>query len=199
MEFFSSLGKITTMKKIFTLALALCAVTYFASAQVQPGIKAGVNIYSLGGDDVDVNSTVGLHFGGLAHIHMSEVLALQPELVFSMQGAKAADNDDARLNLNYLNIPVLLQYMFGDGFRVQAGPQIGFLLSAKQKLDDTSVDVKDGFKSIDFSIPVGISYKRASGFGVDLRYAFGVSNINDGDDKITNGGLQFGVFYQFGQ
>ncbi len=187
------------MKKIFTLALALCAVTYFASAQVQPGIKAGVNIYSLVGDDVDVNSTVGLHFGGLAHIHMSEVLALQPELVFSMQGAKAADNDDARLNLNYLNIPVLLQYMFGDGFRVQAGPQIGFLLSAKQKLDDTSVDVKDGFKSIDFSIPVGISYKRASGFGVDLRYAFGVSNINDGDDKITNGGLQFGVFYQFGQ
>lgn len=185
------------MKKVFTVLLALSTVSFFATAQIQPGIKAGVNVYSLGGDGVDVNSKVGMHFGGLAHIHMSDVLALQPEIVFSMQGAKDPDDDDNKLNLNYLNIPVLLQYMFGDGFRVQAGPQIGFLLSAKQKVGSTSVDVKEGFNSIDFSIPVGISYKRASGFGVDLRYAFGVSNINDGSDKITNGGLQFGVFYQF--
>ncbi len=189
------------MKKIFTFLVALSTVSYFASAQVDPGIKAGMNIYTLAGDGIDVHSKVGLHIGGLAHIHLSDAFALQPEVVYSMQGAKSRnDGDDNRLHLNYLNIPVLVQYMFGDGFRVQAGPQFGILLSAKQKFDDTSVDVKEGVNSIDFSIPVGLSYKRPSGFGVDLRYAFGLSNVSEDDDeKITNSGLQLGVFYQFGE
>ena len=34
------------------------------------------------------------------------------------------------LRLNYINVPVL-QYMFGDGFRLQTGPQLGILTNAK--------------------------------------------------------------------
>jgi hypothetical protein len=180
-------------KLIGVLAFALIAGS--ATAQHNNfGIKGGLNYYTLIGDNTSgVDSKLGAHFGIISHIHLANQWALQPELIFSMQGAEFGN---AKLNLNYVNVPLLFQYMFDNGFRIQAGPQVGFLLSAK--LEDE--DVKDLFKTIDFGAAVGASYVHTpSGFGVDLRYNIGLSNINDGGPGDTqNKGIQFGVFYLFG-
>lgn len=186
------------MKLHLTTLMAVFLMTVSAFGQVNVGLKGGLNLYNLHGDNVEADMKAGLHLGALAHIHLSEQWALQPELVFSMQGAKSNDADDAKINLNYLNVPLLFQYMFDNGFRLQAGPQLGFLLSAKTKSDGDSFDVKDSFNSIDLSIPVGVGYVTPSGFGIDARYAFGLSNISEEDDAdLTNGGFQIGVFYLF--
>jgi hypothetical protein len=57
----------------------------------------------------------------------------------------------------------------------------------------------DAFKSTAFSLPVGIGYLTTSGLGVDARYVFGLSNINDNDNgtSIHSNVFQFGIFYQF--
>jgi len=95
-------------------------------------------------------------------------------------------------------VPVLLQYMFENGFRVEGGPQMGFLISARTKVSNTSTDNK-GFKSTAFSIPIGVGYLTTSGVGFDARYVFGLSNINDNDNgpTIQSNVFQFGIFYQF--
>jgi hypothetical protein len=187
------------MKLSVIAVLAFVLMTVCANAQVNFGIKGGLNFYNLKGDDIEADSKVGLHLGALAHIHLSETWAIQPELVFSGQGAEADDSgDDVKLALNYLNAPLMFQYMFDNGFRLQAGPQLGFLLSAKAKSEGNSTDVKDNFNSIDLSLPIGVGYISPSGFGVDARYAFGLSNVNENDDsEIMNSGFQLGVFYQF--
>src|SRR6478752_6938197 len=119
------------MKKLFLFVLTVTLSTFlFAQGDTKFGLKGGLNIAtttnSSGGSR---DNKVGFHLGGLAHIHITPQFALQPEVVYSSQGAKyTISNGEHQLNLNYINIPVLLQYMFGNGFRLQTGPQLGFLV-----------------------------------------------------------------------
>lgn len=170
------------------------------SQEVNIGIKGGLNAYTLGGDNTDdIKTKLGFNLGLLGHIHVSDRFGLQPELVYSTQGAASDDGSNIDLNLSYINVPVLIQYMYDNGFRIQAGPQIGFLTSAKAKGEGASVDIKDSFKTLDVALSVGASYVHpASGFGVDARYNYGLSNVNDSSGSESfNRGFQIGVFYLF--
>ena len=79
------------MKKVILFALAI-VVTQLLNAQrsnVEWGIKGGVNAANLSIElSFNSESRIGLHLGGLAHIHLSEHFALQPELMVSGQGGK---------------------------------------------------------------------------------------------------------------
>jgi hypothetical protein len=188
------------------LSAALIAIVFATAVQAQHvniGIKAGLNLYNIkNNNDVKYDMKPGLHAGLLGHIHLSKNFAIQPELLFSGQGAKyEAGGIESKLNLNYLNVPILFQYMFDNGFRFEAGPQVGFLLTAKADNGTTETDVKENLKPIDVGLGLGIGYIHVpSGFGVDARYNLGLSNINDDDNtavKSNNRGFQLGVFYQF--
>lgn len=185
------------MKKY--IIIILVAMFHMAQAQhVNVGVKLGLNSYSIQNDNIDYDPAVNFHLGLLGHIHLDRQLALQPELVYSNQGAVAPSG--AKLTLSYLNIPVLFQYMFDNGFRLQAGPQVGFLMSAKSKLNSSESDLKKDLTSTDVAIAAGIGYVHPpSGIGFDVRYNFGVSNINKNSTvQSMNNGLQFGLFYLFG-
>jgi Outer membrane protein beta-barrel domain len=192
------------MKFLIVLITAVL-ISCVASAQhgnspkghVNLGIKGGINLYNVYNDDnTNYEQITGYYFGLLGHIHLSSQWAVQPELVYSRQGAK---NGGTNYNLDYINVPVLLQYMFDNGFRLQAGPQLGLLVSAKSEINNESTDVKDNFKPFELAFGLGASYVHPpTGFGVDARYNFGLNNINDsGTVNSYNRGLQVGVFYLF--
>ena len=189
------------MKKTIILA-ATVLFAFGANAQVKAhfGIKAGMNASELHGegDNDNAKTKIGFHAGGLAHIHGNSNWAFQPEVIYSLEGAKYdVAGVDGNINLSYLNVPLLAQYMFDNGFRIQAGPQIGFLMSAKAKTDNNSVDVKDGYKSTAISLPVGVGYLTTSGLGFDARYVFGLTDINENGTGVKGNTFQFGLFYQF--
>lgn len=189
------------MKIYLTVIVFFLLVGNSVHAQeVNIGIKGGLNAYTLGGDNTDdIKTKLGFNLGLLGHIHLSDRFGLQPELVYSTQGAASDDGSNIDLNLSYINVPVLIQYMYDNGFRIQAGPQIGFLTSAKAKGEGASVDIKDSFKTLDVALSVGASYVHpASGLGVDARYNYGLSNVNDSSGSESfNRGFQIGVFYLF--
>jgi hypothetical protein len=174
-------------------------VSYFVKAQpVQFGIKGGLNVASVHDNATpNLKSRVSAHAGGLAHIHLSKEFALQPELLFSGQGFIVDAATDQYYKLNYLNLPVLLQFMTQSGFRIETGPQLGVLLSAKYKIASTEDDIKDVFKPVDFAWAFGLGYLTKSGFGVDARYNLGISKIYENSNDVTNRVFQLGVFYQF--
>ena len=188
------------MKKFSLLAVAVCAAIITKAQHPHWGVKGGINISDINverGSDPDTR--VGIHLGGLAHIHLSKHFAVQPELMYSNQGAERRDNrNDYKTKLHYINIPVLLQFMTGSGFRLQTGPQFGVLMGAKYKVNDTETDIDDNYKTPDFSWSFGASYVTRKGLGFDARYNHGLSNINDnpGND-YRNRVVQLGVFYQF--
>ncbi len=191
------------MKFYFTVAMATILMTGSSFAQhANIGFKAGLNSYNINNSSSSTyDSKLGFHVGMIGHIHLSKQLAFQPEIVYSSQGAKYTFlGTQTTVNLDYINIPLMLQYMFDNGFRLQAGPQVGFLASAKSKTNNSNTDIKSNIKGIDLALGLGIGYiDTKSGFGVDARYNLGLSNINENtSSKSTNDGFQFGVFYLLG-
>src|SRR5512135_3364883 len=131
------------MKKLVLLALTAASFAS-ANAQVNFGIKAGANFATLTGSGVsNVSTLTDFHGGGFAHIPLFNTFYLQPEIMYSGEGAKTTESGmDFTLNQGYLNVPVLFQYRHSSGFLAETGPQIGFLLSAKVKSGGQSEDVK---------------------------------------------------------
>ena len=188
------------MKKVLLIAcVALFGFT--ANSQgVKLGAKAGVNIASLNGDDVDdLDGRTSFHIGAAAEISISEKFSVQPELLYSAQGAKESfDGDEIKLNVDYLNIPVLAKFYVAEGFSVEAGPQVGLLLSAKAKFGDEEEDLKDDLKGIDFGANLGLGYKLESGLNFSAKYILGLANISDdSDDEVKNSIIQVSVGYFF--
>ena len=195
-EFILKSTKINVMKALCAMVLAVVFIGLTAGAQTNFGLKAGYNSSSVQiSDGADFDSKSGFHVGGLAHIHVSEHFAVQPELVYSTQGGKIAD--DNTLDLDYINVPVLLQYMINDGFRLQTGPQVGFLVSAEREIGNLEIDVDDTYNSVDFSWSFGAGYLTSIGLGFDVRYNLGLNNISDDSDfEAKNRVFQVGLFYQ---
>jgi hypothetical protein len=182
------------------IILMLCACT--AGAQyVNIGIKGGLNLYNIkNSNGAKYDTKAGLNAGLIGHIHLDRQFAIQPEVVYSSQGAKYTTvGIETKLNLGYINVPVLIQYMFDNGFRIEAGPQVGFLISAKSETNNINIDVKNNLQSVDFGLGAGLSYVNPStGFSIDGRYNLGLSNINESSSvKSTNKGFQLGIFYLF--
>lgn len=189
------------MKKT-VLALCLVGSYCIGHAQAHPdfGIKAGLNIASLSSsDNTNFKSKASFHLGGLVHIHVSRYFAVQPEVVYSEQGAKVTTgNMESKYKFNYVNIPVLLQYLAGNGFRLETGPQLGLLTSAHTETGNVEVNVKSDINSTDFSWAFGAGYLSHTRLGFDARYNVGISDISkSGSTKLRNNVVQLGIFYQF--
>lgn len=191
------------MKRLFFLA-AFVTAAMFSNAQIKFGVKAGANFYKFSGDDADFAGVspklkVGFAGGGMVNIPVNSTFSVQPELLYSMEGTKYEEGGDKLLyKTDYINVPVLFQYN-SSGFYAETGPQVGFLASAKISDGDNSEDVKDSFKSINFSWAIGLGYKMSSGFGIGARYNLGLANVIDSDEaNIKLGGFHVGVFYLFG-
>jgi len=195
------------MKLYLLVALAVILIPGKSNAQQvhigEPhfGIKGGLNLYNIHNDNgANYDTRTSFNLGLLAHFHLNKVFAVQPELVYSQQGAKFNDAGvETTLKLGYINVPIMLQYMFDNGFRFEAGPQVGFLTSAKAVTGKTSVDFKDNLNTVDFALGIGAGYiNPPTGFGVDARYNLGLTNINKNSSVTSmNRGFQLGVFYQF--
>jgi hypothetical protein len=191
------------MKKLFVLVLTT-GVFFTASAQIQFGVKAGTNFATLAGAGSEGATTkVDFHGGGFARIPLVNSFFLQPELVYSRQGAKAtSDGYVININQSYLNIPVLAKWQHSSGFYGETGPQLGFLLAANVSAGGSSQDVRSSYKSTDFSWAFGVGYKLPLiSAGIDARYNVGLSNIAAQEVSgypVRNSVFQLGVFYVFG-
>ena len=192
------------MKKL--LLVAAVAVFGFSSVNAQEvtfGAKAGLNLASISGDETSgLDSRTAFHVGAVAEIAISDQFSVQPELMYSAQGFKESfDGVDIDFNVDYINLPIMAKYYVAEGFSLEAGPQVGFLMSAKAKADGEEEDLKDFVKGIDFGANVGVGYKMESGLNFGARYNLGLSNVNDGegsdDFKNQNSVIQVSVGYFF--
>jgi opacity protein-like surface antigen len=202
------------MKKIILTAVAVFGFAFANAQEVKFGVKGGINLSTLTGDVEDASSKVGFQAGGFAEIKLTEEFSIQPEILYSLQGAKGDQSgfgysSKSTLNLSYLNIPVMFKYYVAEKFSFEAGPQIGFLLSAKEDVKVSAygesasekIDVKDNLKSIDFGVNFGAGYDFTENISAGVRYNLGLSNIadfGDGDNtKFRNSVFSLSVGYKF--
>jgi hypothetical protein len=187
------------MKKLITAVFLLITATGFTQT-FQLGIKGGVNISNFTGGDfknLDKKSLVGFHGGGFITFFLGDHLGIQPEVLFSSQGAKLENaGNKENLKVSYINVPVLLKYRFTGGFYLEAGPQIGF----KVNENTDNQQIGDFAKSTDLSIAGGLGFHSSMGLGIGARYTAGLSKVGDFttanfDPDFKNGVLQISLFY----
>ena len=184
------------MKKIFLTAAAVFAISFANAQDVKYGVKGGLSFSSI--SQTGASTLTSIHLGGFAEIKISDKFAVQPELLYSAQGAKFSFlGVSVSQNLNYINIPVMAKYYVADAFSLEAGPQLGFLMSAK-------FDGKDNKKylnSTDFGLNLGAGYDLNEQMSLGLRYNIGLSDIEKdlmaGESGSTNSSLQLSFGYKF--
>lgn len=190
------------MKKLFlaVVAMMVSAATFaqneVGQLTIQP--KVGVSIANIT-DAVGADPRIGLAAGAEFEYGLTDNIGLSAGVLYSMQGAKTTEEGvDCTLKLDYLNVPILANFYVAKGFAVKLGVQPGFKLSSKAKAKGSGASVEldvDGIKSVDLSIPVGVSYQYQN-IVFDARYNWGVTKIID-DADTKHSVFQITVGYKF--
>ncbi len=179
------------MKKV-TLALVLVVITSaaaWAQASVALGVKGGLNFANINTNSVSAayNSRTGYHAGAFVNIKLTKI-AIQPEVIYSVQGADAASGN---YELGYINVPILLKFYLIGGLNLQAGPQFGFLSSATSG----GVDIKNLVESSETSVALGAGFD-ISKFVIDARYNLGLSDVDKSSTEAKNQVFQLSVGFK---
>lgn len=178
------------MKSKLTVLIAFCLFSTVGFAQFSLGIKAGANIGKIDGKSFEDEFEYGYLLGAFLELGKGR-LTIQPEVVFSQTQAKvdsnfkviyqgafnSAYNDE--IKLNYLSVPVVLNYKLGSLLSIHAGPQFGILMDNNKTLFQNG---QDAFDKGELSLLGGAQLK-FSKIRVTGRYVVGLNNINDFDEK----------------
>ena len=232
------------MKKFIMMA-ALMVVAVSANAQFEPGTfsiqpKLGANISwlsntpnmaldNLGNKKIELDKSpiAGALVGVEAEYQLANMFSLAAGLNFSMQGSGWSDFDekisdvkieikDNKMNLSYINVPVVANVYLFKGFAIKAGVQVGFLVGANYEVTATYRDdkasqnlstkfdqsIKDECKKVDLSIPIGVSYQVPTiPIVIDARYNLGLTKVikesEEGYKDLKNNVIQLTVGYKF--
>lgn len=191
------------MKKLFLVAaMTVAALSVNAQSKVKPGTwsiqpKAGVTITSITNMDGygtdDANVYVGATIGGEVEYQVDNRFSVAAGVGYIMQGKQWADVtyngtkvEDNKVELGYINVPIVANFYAFKGLAFKAGVQFAFLTNAKEKYTITSGgtensvshDMKDACSTFDFSIPVGVSYEFDNHIVIDARYNIGITKVN---------------------
>lgn len=198
------------MKKFLASALMLLAASTATFAQhavgsftLQP--KVGMNVASLTKSD-NFDSRIGVAAGLEGEYQVSDIFSLSVGAIYSQQGNKIdksilGQNFKYTNKLDYVNVPVMANVYVVPGLAVKVGVQPGFNVNSKGKAVATTIagsgdkTVDLDAKSVDFSIPVGLSYEY-KGVVLDARYNWGVTKVWDNSDA-KNSVFQITLGYKF--
>jgi hypothetical protein len=195
-----------------------------ATEKFHLSIDGALNLSSLENPGLGKNIP-GVNFGLGTHLKLGEKWFLEVDFKpLSQKGAKSVNpivlipsdivTSNTNLKLNYIDVPVLLQYKLGSKLFIATGPQISFLTSASQDSEGASSgsnisskqETKSLFNNIDYSIAAELRYSlsfKRKGTKVDVdafaRYSYGLSEIFKdsavGSARTSN--IQFGLSFPF--
>jgi opacity protein-like surface antigen len=217
------------MLRIFHLFIALTVLqtavaqekskTEGKQSSVHLGLRAGFNGsvttsgFGITSSYRDPSIKAGTFVGVFVSIPISSQFSFQPELSYSGEGSlqdiKISDASGNRYvlalttQLQFLNLPLLIQYNKGHGFYAETGPQPGFLLKAQVTQEfpaPAQAPAKiQGTNNTTLSWLAGLGYNFRSGLGVGLRYSLGMTSYFDvpgiTDQKVNT--IQLGLQYRF--
>lgn len=187
--------------KLATLALAVFIITASNAQTFHLGVKGGANLNKITGQSFKDEFSYGYHLGAFTEIGLGKRFSIQPEVVFNQisQDTSSSFNDvyknvltnGTKAKLNYLSIPVLLNVKLSNFVALQAGPQFSII---KDKSKTMVENGKSAFKEGDLSMLAGVQFK-LGGFRIYGRYALGLNNLNDIDnkDKWKSQSVQVGI------
>lgn len=181
------------MKKKILFAVAFIATLSTIEAQsVKLGIKAGINYANQNGTDITLNLTnynstdaiTSYHAGLVAEIKIFEGLAIQPELLYSTQGATYKNAvTEFKNELGYISLPLIAKIYLSKSLSLELGPQASFLLSERNKFDYKESE------TFEFAAVGGLGLNITKNLFLQARYGLGLTEASK-DAQTKNSTLQ---------
>lgn len=183
------------MKKrfLFILLISLLLGTQtkaqsLSTFTMKVGPKVGLNLANLSGTQTfeNVSMKTSLNGGVVFNMrwgqrHLSSafgtgVFGIQPEILFSMQGANV---DGKSVNLNYLMVPVMIKFYATECFNIEMGPEFALLISDPGKVNREmfTYDLRNLSGGKDVALAIGMGYDFDFGLSINARYNYGVSQL----------------------
>lgn len=204
---------------IGAVAIMLLLPNLSLAKGIKVGFKIGVNNADFHGENIkeaeqdmgeDVESKWGLCAGGFVRFNISKTFAIQPEVLYTMKGAKfnpifhGGGTERWEFKLSYLEVPVLVKFMIptpgGVKPNLYAGPALAIKLSYKVKAEGGGVTVEEDvedMKDTDFGIIVGAGVDIGK-LMIDVRYVLGLTTIvDDAEDDVKNGVVSLMIGFSF--
>jgi hypothetical protein len=209
------------MKTVFNILPAVFFLCVSLNLSGQFGVRAGVNLANLAVDpeeeEFKTNTKIGIGIGVFYKVAVSDNFTVQPELNFMQHGTKfdlelLGVKAESSLSFNYLQVPILAKYGFGNmegtNFYVQGGPYLGLgigkvtskvCIDGECETDEQEYgDGEEGPKNPDFGLQLGAGVNINSNISLDVRYILGLQNLNAGDEgTIKHTGINISVGYAF--
>lgn len=187
------------MKKIILVALVLLAGSIDMQAQLfKFGIKGGLNYANQSGsgitittDNYNKEAITSYHVGLLAEIKVTDGFSVQPELLYSTQGATYKNAfEEFKNELGYISIPVLAKFNFNKTVSLDLGPQASFLLSERK-----NVNFKNS-ESFEFGVAGGLTLNVTKNIFLQGRYVLGLTEASR-DAEVKNSVVQISAGLRF--
>lgn len=187
------------MRKWILLFVISSSIVATSQVELKPGIMAGLNLANISNTDYKIKPDfyAGFYLG----LNFSERYTLQPELVYSRQGARSELDgaSNSEIQIDYFSIGVANKYklIHGVNLYVVTGPFLDVIV--KDNIDyEPFLNLTGTF---DTGLFAGLNYEFLSGLGIEFRYKLGLKEVNGIGNDVNvehfNKVFQVGLSYNF--
>jgi hypothetical protein len=172
-----------------TGAANLSAQTFSLGAKGGASISYYSNFDKMGGLLKRIPN-IGIDAGLIGNVKLTKLLSLQFELLYEQKGEQykltIETTETAKINLNYITMPILLQFSHTFGkikLFYGAGPYMGYALDGRMTDSESKENVKfgkDNFRRFDAGATVNLGFGIKAGRGhifLDARYNYGFMDV----------------------
>lgn len=175
------------------------------------GLIVGAAATQISGDQLGGFNKPGIMAGGLVSTRISDKFDAEMDILYLQKGSKKNANPDKgdyifyKLRLNYIEVPLLIQWKYSNRFTFEAGPTFGALLSSQEE-DEFGIFQGKPFKKYEIGICGGMNAEIVKQLSFNVRLESSILPVRDNVSGVSyrlntgqfNAALIFSLRYLFG-
>jgi len=182
------------------------------------GIILGLSTSQVGGDDLGGFNKAGLLAGVFANKSISPLFSFQMEMTYIQKGSNNPDMNDYKsknvekpdISLNYIEVPILLQYQQNTTLKIEGGIQFANLINGyyNDSYGEITYSGTTPFIKNDIGLLLGMDYKFSRNLSLNTRISNSILPIGEEDYNHPttynstrkgkyNSVLSFAIHYNF--
>ncbi len=182
--------------------IIFCAPFFINAQRFYGGLTGGINMSQVDGDSNSGYNKLGSYFGAIIRTDIFNEVGIETGVQFSSKGSSFEKNlSKKRIILRYIEVPVLVNYLFNSRFRVGGGTMVGYLVSSQLKENSyVYPDWTYGYKNFDIALVGRLTALITNKLEVDVKLSYSIISITDHDNysEQFNKVLSLGLIYQIG-
>jgi hypothetical protein len=169
---------ISSFKQLLIVVLLAVGANLFAQTSnsvfsFKPVI--GINACQIHGDNASGYNKFGVNGGIMVNSRLNKKASIDLGIVFTQKGARKnqniKDNDYTffRVNLNYIELPLLFNYKVNSNYFITLGPSLAYLINYTEDTEAGNWNGVYPFEKFEYGVNVGLGRKIKDNWHVEIR------------------------------